>query len=76
MELFYGEGPSIVKEIKGRGHKVFLDLKLHDIPNTVKSAMKVLASVGADMVNVHAAGGIKYDEGSCRGPRRRLIWGH
>ena len=67
MELFYGEGPSIVKEIKGRGHKVFLDLKLHDIPNTVKSAMKVLASVGADMVNVHAAGGIKMMKAAVEG---------
>lgn len=56
MELFYSEGPDIVREIKKRGHKVFLDLKLHDIPNTVKSAMKVLASLGADMVNVHASG--------------------
>ena len=81
MELFYGEGPSIVKEIKGRGHKVFLDLKLHDIPNTVKSAMKVLASVGADMVNVHAAGGIKMmkaaveglEEGSAGGIRPEII---
>lgn len=59
MELFYSEGPSIVRAIKAGGHKVFLDLKLHDIPNTVKSSMKVLASVGADMVNVHAAGGIR-----------------
>lgn len=56
MELFYAEGPDIVREIKARGHKVFLDLKLHDIPNTVKSAMKVLMSLGADMVNVHASG--------------------
>ncbi len=59
MELFYSEGPSIVEEIKKRGHRIFLDLKLHDIPNTVKSAMKVLARLGVDMTNVHAAGGIK-----------------
>ncbi len=56
MELFYGEGPDIVKEIKGMGFSVFLDLKLHDIPNTVKKAMKNLAGLGVDMVNVHAAG--------------------
>lgn len=59
MELFYSEGPSIIKDIKALGHKIFLDLKLHDIPNTVKSAMKTLAKLGVDMVNVHAAGGIK-----------------
>ena len=59
MELFYSEGPSIISEIKKLGHKVFLDLKLHDIPNTVKSAMKRLATLGVDIVNVHAAGGIK-----------------
>ncbi|MDR0829381.1 MAG: orotidine-5'-phosphate decarboxylase [Prevotellaceae bacterium] len=58
MELFYSEGVSIVKEIKKRGHKIFLDLKLHDIPNTVKSAMRVLADLEIDMVNVHSAGGI------------------
>lgn len=57
MELFYGAGPEIVKEIKRRGHKIFLDLKLHDIPNTVKKAMKVLSGLDVDMVNVHAAGG-------------------
>ena len=56
MELFYAEGPQIVKEIKARGHKIFLDLKLHDIPNTVKKAMKVLSSLDIDMCNVHAAG--------------------
>jgi len=56
MELFYAEGPGIVRELKQRGHKVFLDLKLHDIPNTVKSAMAVLRDLGADMVNLHAAG--------------------
>ena len=58
MELFYGEGPDIVREIKSRGHKIFLDLKLHDIPNTVHKAMKNLARLGVDMTNVHAAGTI------------------
>ena len=56
MELFYAEGPAIVREIKARGHKIFLDLKLHDIPNTVKKAMAVLSSLDVDMVNLHAAG--------------------
>ncbi len=56
MELFYAEGPDIVREIKKRGHKIFLDLKLHDIPNTVKKAMAVLSRLDVDMVNVHAAG--------------------
>lgn len=56
MELFYAEGPQIVREIKKRGHGVFLDLKLHDIPNTVKRAMSVLSALDIDMVNVHAAG--------------------
>lgn len=54
MELFYAEGPSIVKEIKARGHRIFLDLKLHDIPNTVKSAMAVLSALDIDMCNLHA----------------------
>ena len=56
MELYYAEGPSIVREIKGRGHRIFLDLKLHDIPNTVKRAMAVLSGLDVDMVNLHAAG--------------------
>ena len=56
MELYYAEGPSIVREIKRRGHRIFLDLKLHDIPNTVKKAMAVLSSLDADIVNLHAAG--------------------
>lgn len=56
MELFYAEGPEIVREIKRRGHKIFLDLKLHDIPNTVKKAMRVLSNLDIDMCNVHAAG--------------------
>ncbi len=58
MELFYSEGPSIVREIKARGHRIFLDLKLHDIPNTVRKAMKVLSALDVDMVNVHASGTI------------------
>lgn len=56
MELFYAEGPGIVRHLKERGHCVFLDLKLHDIPNTVKKAMRVLAGLGADIVNLHASG--------------------
>ena len=56
MELFYAEGPDIVKEIKARGHKIFLDLKLHDIPNTVKKAMAVLSRLDVDICNLHAAG--------------------
>ena len=57
MELFYAEGPGIVRELKVRGHRIFLDLKLHDIPNTVRRTMEVLSGLGADMVNVHAGGG-------------------
>ena len=56
MELFYGAGPEIVREIKARGHKIFLDLKLHDIPNTVKKAMAVLSRLDVDICNLHAAG--------------------
>ncbi len=56
MELFYAEGPEIVRTIKARGHRIFLDLKLHDIPNTVKKAMSVLRNLDVDMTNVHAAG--------------------
>jgi len=56
MELYYAEGPAIVREIKDRGHKIFLDLKLHDIPNTVKKAMAVLSGLDVDMTNLHAAG--------------------
>ncbi|MBO5662098.1 MAG: orotidine-5'-phosphate decarboxylase [Tidjanibacter sp.] len=59
MELYYAEGNAIVKEIKRRGHKIFLDLKLHDIPNTVRKAMKVLSALDVDMVNVHAAGTVE-----------------
>ena len=67
MELFYSEGPEIVKEIKKRGHKIFLDLKLHDIPNTVEKAMKSLANLDVDMTNVHASGTIKMMEAGLRG---------
>lgn len=56
MELYYSEGPEMVKELKARGHKVFVDLKVHDIPNTAASAMRVLGGLGADIVNVHAVG--------------------
>ncbi len=56
MELFYAEGPSIIKDIKSRGHKIFLDLKLHDIPNTVKKAMTVLSGLDVDICNLHASG--------------------
>ena len=59
MELFYADRPEMIKQLKARGHKVFLDLKLHDIPNTVKKAMQVLGAYGVDMVNVHAAGGVE-----------------
>ena len=56
MELFYAEGPAIVREIRRRGHRIFLDLKLHDIPNTVKKAMAALSALDVDIVNLHAAG--------------------
>ena len=59
MELFYAEGPQIVREIKARGHKIFLDLKLHDIPNTVKKSMAVLSRLDVDMCNLHAAADVK-----------------
>ena len=70
MELFYAAGPEIVTELKARGHKVFLDLKLHDIPNTVKSAMKVLSGLGADIINLHAAGTRAMMEGALEGVTR------
>ena len=70
MELYYAEGPAIVKEIKKRGHKVFLDLKLHDIPNTVSKAMSVLSKLDVDMTNVHAAGTIPMMEGAIKGLTR------
>ena len=67
MELFYSEGPEIVREIKKRGHKIFLDLKLHDIPNTVEKTMRSLANLDVDMTNVHASGTIKMMEAGLRG---------
>ena len=67
MELFYGQGIEMLKSIKKRGHKIFLDLKLHDIPNTVKSAMRQLASLEVDMVNVHAAGSIEMMKAAIEG---------
>lgn len=70
MELFYAEGPSIIKEIKSRGHKIFLDLKLHDIPNTVMKAMRVLSELDVDMCNVHAAGTIAMMEAAVKGLTR------
>lgn len=71
MELFYAEGPQIVKEIKERGHKVFLDLKLHDIPNTVKKSMAVLANLGVDMCNVHAGGTVAMMQAAMEGITRQ-----
>lgn len=70
MELFYAEGPDIVKKIKERGHKIFLDLKLHDIPNTVKKAMAVLSGLDIDMCNVHAAGTSRMMEAAIEGLTR------
>lgn len=70
MELFYAEGPAIVKEIKARGHKIFLDLKLHDIPNTVTKAMAVLSSLDVDMTNLHAAGATAMMQGALKGLTR------
>ena len=70
MELFYAEGPSIVRGIKERGHKIFLDLKLHDIPNTVKKAMAVLSSLDVDITNLHAAGTVAMMEAALEGLTR------
>ncbi len=70
MELFYAEGPSIVREIKARGHKIFLDLKLHDIPNTVKKAMSVLSNLDVDMANLHAGGTISMMQAGLEGLTR------
>lgn len=70
MELFYAEGPEIVRQIKARGHKIFLDLKLHDIPNTVKKAMAVLSRLDVDICNLHAAGTIPMMEAALEGLTR------
>ena len=70
MELFYAEGPSIVREIKARGHKIFLDLKLHDIPNTVKKSMAVLSRLDVDMTNLHASGTVRMMQGAIEGLTR------
>ena len=70
MELYYAEGPSIVREIKKRGHKIFLDLKLHDIPNTVKKSMAVLSGLDVDMCNLHAAGTVRMMEAALEGLTR------
>ena len=70
MELYYAEGPAIVKEIKARGHKIFLDLKLHDIPNTVKKAMSVLSKLDVDMTNLHASGTVAMMEAALEGLTR------
>ncbi len=70
MELFYAEGPSIVREIKNRGHKIFLDLKLHDIPNTVKKAMSVLSNLDVDLCNLHAGGTVRMMEAAIEGLTR------
>ena len=70
MELYYAEGPAIVREIKARGHKIFLDLKLHDIPNTVKKSMAVLSRLDVDMTNLHAGGTIPMMEAALQGLTR------
>ncbi len=70
MELFYAEGPEIVREIKRRGHKIFLDLKLHDIPNTVKKSMAVLSRLDVDMTNLHAGGTVRMMEAALEGRTR------
>ena len=70
MELYYAEGPAIVREIKARGHKIFLDLKLHDIPNTVKKSMAVLSNLGVDITNLHASGTIRMMEAALEGLTR------
>ena len=73
MELYYAEGPQIVREIKARGHKIFLDLKLHDIPNTVKKAMAVLSRLDVDICNLHCAGTVDMMEAALEGLTRRCV---
>jgi len=81
MELYYKEGPTIITYLKEKGHRIFLDLKMHDIPNTVKSAMRQIASLGVDLTNLHAAGGRKMmeaaveglNEGTPKGKERPLV---
>ena len=81
MELYYGAGPDIVRRLRERGHRIFLDLKLHDIPNTVRKSMKVLAGMDIDMINVHAGGTIEMmaaglqglEEGTPEGRKRPLL---
>jgi len=70
MELFYSQGPEIVRQVKARGHKIFLDLKLHDIPNTVERAMRVLSALDVDMVNCHATGTVEMMRAALRGLTR------
>lgn len=70
MELYYAEGPAIVRELKRRGHNIFLDLKLHDIPNTVRKAMRVLRDLGADVINLHAAGTVPMMQAALEGLTR------
>ncbi|MBO4818825.1 MAG: orotidine-5'-phosphate decarboxylase [Firmicutes bacterium] len=70
MELFYSEGPEIVRQIKNRGHRIFLDLKLHDIPNTVQKAMKALSGLDVDICNLHAGGGIEMMKAAVKGLTR------
>lgn len=76
MELFYGQGRDMVEMIKARGHKIFLDLKLHDIPNTVRSAMRQVASLDVDMVNVHASGGIAMMKAALEGLEEGKVGNH
>ena len=71
MELFYSAGPDIVREVKKRGHKIFLDLKLHDIPNTVRKSMAVISELGADILDLHAAGTINMMKAGIEGVRRK-----
>lgn len=76
MELYFQEGPSIITLIKSKGHKIFLDLKLHDIPNTVESAMRGCAKLGVDMINVHAAGGSQMIKAALKGLKEGTPVGH